>query len=78
VSNKPPSKYLSELAQRNPNIGVALSSHLLSNELLTGDYDNGYDFFLDERAGLIIAAIDRNVIQLRKDLLHEASPILNG
>jgi hypothetical protein len=78
VSNKPPSKYLSELAKKNDSIVTALSSHLLSSELLTGDYDHAYDFFLDERAGLIIDAINRNVVQLRKDLLHEASPVLDG
>ncbi len=78
VSNKPPSKYFKELAAKNPNLATALSSHLLSEELLTGDYDNAYDFFLDERAGLIVDAIQRNIVDLRKSLLQETSPILGA
>jgi len=64
-------------ANRNSQFDVALRSHFLSNELLTGDYDNNYDFFLDERAGLIIEAIDRNVIQQRRILVDELNPILD-
>jgi hypothetical protein len=45
VSNKPPSKYLREIKSKNPNIEIALKSHLLDNDLLTGHYDTNYDFF---------------------------------
>jgi len=45
VSNKPPSKYLGEIRARNPNIATPLKSHLLSEELLSGDYDKNYDYF---------------------------------
>jgi hypothetical protein len=77
VSNKPPSQYLNVLASRNAEFDVALRSHFLSNELLTGDYDNNYDFFLDERAGLIMDAIERNVIEQRRILVDELTPILD-
>jgi hypothetical protein len=78
VSNKPPSKYLNELATNNVRLNDALLSHLLSHELLTGDYDNAYDFFLDERAGLIMEAINRNILDLRKSLLRDVMPVLGA
>jgi hypothetical protein len=78
VSNKAPSKYLGELAKKNANIGAALATHMLSSELLTGDYDNAYDFFLDERAGLIIDAVQRNVIDPRAKVLNEVVRVLDG
>ena len=78
VSNKPPSKYLNELATNNVRLNDALLSHLLSHELLTGDYDNAYDFFLDERAGFIMEAINRNILDLRKSLLRDVMPVLGA
>ena len=77
VSNKTPSSYLNELVAKNQNIETALRSHFLSTELLSGDYDNNYDFFLHDRASLIIDAIDRNVIQQRRKLVGEAAPVLD-
>ena len=76
VSNKAPSLYLGELSRRNAQLPRALASHLLSTELLSGDYDSAYDFFLDERAGLIMEAIDRSVLQVRSAFLEETVPVL--
>lgn len=69
VSNKPPSKYLSEIKVKNPNILMPLRSHLLTEELLTGDYDKNYDLFLEERAGEILDALKVHVTDVKKDIL---------
>jgi hypothetical protein len=71
VSNKPPSKYLGEIRQKNPNIEIALSSHLMSRDLLGGEYDEAYDFFLDERATAILGAIKAHVLEPRAALLEQ-------
>jgi hypothetical protein len=73
VSNKPPSKYLLEIKARNPNIGNQLKSHLLSEELLTGDYDTNYDFFLEERANEILNALRVHVTEMREGILNSSS-----
>jgi hypothetical protein len=69
VSNKPPSKYLSEIKTKNPNISTAMQSHLLSEELLTGDYDKNYDYFLEERADQILDALRVNVTDVKGAIL---------
>jgi hypothetical protein len=71
VSNKAPSKYLTEIKKKNPNLGSTLKSHMLSDELLSGEYDNNYDIFLNERAGLILAAITKNVVEPKADILKK-------
>jgi hypothetical protein len=73
VSNKPPSKYLSEIKGKNSNISNALHSHMLSDDILTGDYDKNYDFFLDERAEAILGAIRVNITEARADILGRLS-----
>ncbi len=57
VSNKPPSEYLSEIKRKNADIAKALQSHMLSTDLLNGDYDKNYDYFLSERSDAILNAI---------------------
>jgi len=69
VSNKPPSKYLGEIRAKNPDIARALASHMLTAELLSGDYDKNYDYFLSERADTILNAIHKNVWEPRADLI---------
>ena len=71
VSNKPPSKYLTEVIAKNKDITKALRSHMLNTDLLTGDYDKMYDYFLAERAGTIFAAIDENVTVMRTSILNQ-------
>jgi hypothetical protein len=72
VSNKPPSKYLGEIKARNPNIGTPLKSHLLSEELLSGDYDKNYDYFLDERSEEILDVLRTHVSDARESILHSS------
>lgn len=71
VSNKPPSRYLSEIKAKNPNIAKALQSHMLSVDLLSGDYDNNYDYFISERSDAILQAIRINIADPRADTLKQ-------
>ena len=72
VSNKPPSKYLGEIKARNPNIATPLKSHLLSEDLLSGDYDKNYDYFLDERSDEILDILRAHVSDARESMLHSS------
>jgi hypothetical protein len=69
VSNKPPSQYLNEIKSRNTNIVGALRSHLLGEELLTGDYDKNYDYFLEERSEEILNVLRLHVTDVRENIL---------
>jgi hypothetical protein len=71
VSNKPPSKYLSEIKASNPNINTALRSHMLTDDLLGGDYDKNYDFFLEERAEAVLEAMRINIIEPRAEIIKQ-------
>jgi hypothetical protein len=72
VTNKPPSKYLTEIKTRNPNIAASLKSHLLSAELLTGEYDKNYDYFLEERSEEILGQLRVQVTEAREHILKSA------
>ena len=71
VSNKPPSKYLSELNEKNPKIARALESHLISKEILDGEYDTNYDYYLTERADNIMTVIREHVFQEKEAIVKE-------
>ena len=71
VSNKPPSKYLGEIKAKNANIAVALRSHMMSDDLLCGEYDKNYEFFLVERAEAILSALTRNIMEPRARVLEQ-------
>jgi hypothetical protein len=71
VANKPPSKYLSEIRGRNSNISKALHSHMLTADLLDGEYDKNYDFFLEERAEEILGAMRVNISEARAEILRQ-------
>jgi hypothetical protein len=71
VSNKAPSKYLSEIKAKNSNIAKALQSHMLSVDLLSGDYDKIYDYFLNERAEAILNAVRVNIDDVRADIVKQ-------
>ncbi len=69
VSNKAPSKYLSEIQEVNMNIADALRTHMISADLLSGDYDSNYDYFLSERGDMILAAMRRHILEPRVNIL---------
>ena len=71
VSNKSPSRYIRELSAKNPNIKLALDSHLIPESIMSGDYDELYQIFLDDRAKLIVDALKTRVLAERDALLHD-------
>jgi hypothetical protein len=71
VSNKAPSQYFSEIKAKNPNVVKALQSHMLNGDLLSGDYDKNYDYFVSERADAILAAIRTNITEARAEVLKQ-------
>jgi hypothetical protein len=71
VSNKAPSAYLLEIKAKNPNIVKALESHMLPGELLSGDYDKNYDYFISERSDAVLSAIRRYITEARADVLKQ-------
>lgn len=71
ASNKPPSKYLGEIAIENRNLATALQIHRIPPELVKGGYDDLYDIFLEDRAKAILNDINTYVISARAALIEE-------
>lgn len=72
VSNKPPSEYLEIVRKKNPKLDDALQRHLIPKALGSGDYDDLFQIFLDDRAKLLQQAIGTHVLDARQGLLKEA------
>ncbi len=70
ISDQTPSQYLSEIKVKNPHIEKSLANHLINNELLNGDYDKEFMFFLELRATAIFELINLHVIG-PKDKIRE-------
>lgn len=70
ISDQTPSQYLSEIKLGNPDIEKSLANHLINNELLIGDYDKEFMFFLELRATAIFELINLHVIG-PKDKIRE-------
>ncbi|SDK43107.1 hypothetical protein SAMN05421823_102716 [Catalinimonas alkaloidigena] len=70
ISDQPPSEYLSTIQLVNPNIGRSLESHLITSELLTGEYDKEFNFFVELRASAIFDIVNKHVI-VPKDSIKE-------
>ena len=73
VSNKPPSEYLRDLSTKNPNLSDALRRHLIPSDLPDGGYDELYSVFLEDRAKLVITALERSVFANREKWLRRDS-----
>lgn len=63
ISDKKPSEYLSEINKVNHEFKTTLQNHLIPDELLTGELDNDYQFFIQIRASEIFDKINKYVIQ---------------
>ncbi|MDX2301573.1 MAG: DUF262 domain-containing protein [Microscillaceae bacterium] len=61
ISDKAPSKYLSELKEKNSQIEESLKSHLVPIELMQLTYDDYYSVVLDERAEKIFEIIQKTI-----------------
>ena len=42
---------------------------MISADLLSGDYDSNYDYFLSERGDMILAAMRRHILEPRVNIL---------
>jgi hypothetical protein len=71
ISNKPPSQYLEEIRKKNKSIDLALNSHMVNSEITSGDYDEMYDFFLNERGNAILNAISTHFVTPRNELIQQ-------
>lgn len=70
ISNQTPSEYLDQIKLTNPEIGKSLENHLITKELLNGEYDKEFGFFLELRANSIFEIIKKRLIEQR-DLIRE-------
>lgn len=71
ISSKSPSTYIKELSAKNPNIRAALLSHLIPESIMTGEYDDVYQIFLEDRARLIFSQIKSMVFAERDELTRD-------
>lgn len=61
-SDKKPSEYLNEMKLLNPNIEQTLDNHLITRDLLNGDYDKNFEIFLEFRTEEIMGLVQKYVI----------------
>lgn len=67
-SDKKPSEYLNEMKAINPNIELTLDNHLITKDLLNGDYDNHFEMFLELRTEEIMGLVQKYVIDSINDV----------
>ncbi len=70
ISDQSPSEYLKEIKNTNAEIEKSLENHLITKELITGEYDKEYSFFIELRSNAIFEIIDKRLIKPR-DLIKE-------
>lgn len=70
ISDQTPSEYLNQIKLLNPEIEKSLENHLITKELLNGEYDKEFGFFLELRANSIFEIIKKRLIEPR-DLIRE-------
>ncbi|MEP6951647.1 MAG: DUF262 domain-containing protein [Ginsengibacter sp.] len=71
ISDQAPSEYLKAISNINPDIGKSLENHLITKELLNGEYDKEYSFFLELRAGAMFEIIKKRLIEPRDTIREE-------
>ncbi len=75
ISDQTPSNYLTEIKTKNPSIEKSLDNHLIPKELLNGEYDKEFIFFLELRANEIFELIKNHIInpkdKIREDFYEE-------
>lgn len=69
ATNKAPSVYLAEMAKKNSDLRTAIENHLLPADLMKGAYDDLYEIFLEDRAKLILTAMETNVFKPSREIL---------
>jgi len=71
ISDQTPSEYLQEIRNINPDIEKSLENHLITKELLSGEYDKEYSFFIELRANAIFDKIKKRLIDPRDSIRDE-------
>ncbi|MFI3322556.1 MAG: hypothetical protein R3Y50_08550 [Rikenellaceae bacterium] len=62
ISDQAPSFYLKDIQKVNANIVECLENHLIAPELLDGEYDNDFDFFIQYRTDALFNIVEDRVI----------------
>ena len=71
ISDQTPSAYLTEIKKQNPEIEKSLENHLITTELLNGEYDKEFNFFLELRANAIFNIIQKRIIEPKDKIKEE-------
>jgi hypothetical protein len=71
ISDQTPSQYLQEIKVVNTEIEKSLENHLITKELLSGEYDKEYAFFVELRATAIFEKIKKRLIDPRDSIREE-------
>lgn len=62
ISDQKPSDYLNQINDQNQNFDKTLENHLIPNELLKGEFDADFKFFLEYRANKMFEIIKKHLI----------------
>ena len=70
ISDQTPSEYLSQISEINSDIEKSLENHLITKELINGEFDKEFIFFIELRANSIFELVSKHVIE-PKDIIKE-------
>lgn len=62
ISAQKPSEYLQAIKEKNPNFDTTLDNHLIPRELIAGEMDAEFMFFLEMRVEEIFKAFQKHVV----------------
>jgi hypothetical protein len=71
ISDQTPSNYLAEIKVVNPEIEKSLENHLITKELLIGEYDKEFIFFLELRANAIFELVKKHIISPKEKIKED-------
>jgi hypothetical protein len=71
ISDQTPSKYLNQIKISNSQIEKSLENHLITPELLNGEYDKEFNFFLELRASSIFDIVNKHIISPKDKIKDE-------
>lgn len=71
ISDQTPSEYLAEIKVVNPEIEKSLENHLITKDLLNGEFDKEFNFFLELRANSIFELVKNHIIEPKEKIREE-------
>lgn len=71
ISDQTPSEYLNQIKEKNPEIERSLENHLITKELLDGEFDKEYNFFLELRANSIFELVKKHIIEPKEKIKEQ-------